>query len=175
MSEGGTNPLSGASPRGIALIAVAVLIGFVLIGTGLDTDSGGGSSSPAALPAGAETTTTTAEDTTSTTVAEALPVEQVRVLVCNASSTDGAGGRITDELNALNYATLDPSNCDPNIDETIVYFAEGFEQEAAGVASAIGAPETSVQALPVPSPVEVPDGQSAPNVVVLVGADIAGG
>ena len=174
MSETGrTNPLTGASPRGIALIIAALVAGFVLIGTGLDSDSGG--SSPAALPAGAtDQTTSTTSATTSTTLAPGLPNEQVRVLVANASSTGGAAQRFTDQLNALNYATLPPTNFDPNREDTIVYFSEGFEREAAGVASAIGALETSLQPVPVPSPVEIPDGQTAPNVIVLVGGDIAG-
>ena len=167
-----TNPLGGASPRGIALILVALVVGFVLIGTGLDSDSG--SSSPAALPAGADEPTSTTSETTSTTLAAALPNEQVRVLVANASSSDGAAQRFTDQLNALNYATLPPTNFDPNREDTVVYYSEGFESEAAGVASAIGAPETSLQVVPVPSPVEVPDGQTAPNVIVLVGGDIGG-
>lgn len=174
MSNGRVNPLAGASPRGIALILAAVVVGFVLIATGLDSDSSG-AAGPTALPPGADqTTSTTAADTTSTTAAAALPNEQVRVLVANASSSDGAAQRFTEQLNALNYATLEPTNFDPNRDDTVVYFAEGFEKEAAGVAEALKAPESSVQALPVPSPVETPDGQSAPNVTVLVGGDIAG-
>lgn len=175
MSDAGrTNPLTGASPRGIALIVAAVVAGVILIGTGLDTDSGKGGG-PAALPSGAAQTSSTSSSTTSTTLQPALPNEQVRVLVANASSSDGAAQRFTEQLNGLNYATLPPTNFDPNREDTVIYFAEGFEREAAGVATALKAPTTGIQPVPVPSPVAAPDGQTAPNVTVLVGGDIAGG
>lgn len=174
--EGGRRPQQpiASSARGLVLIVVAVVIGFVLIGTGLDTDGGGGGG-PAALPSGADQTTTTAPDATTSTTAPPLPVEQVRVLVANGSTTSGVARRFTDELNALNYATLEPTNADDTVQATIVFHAEGFEREAAAVATALGAPGESVQPLPVPSPVPVPDGQTAPNVIVVIGPDLAGG
>lgn len=162
--------MRGAIQR-LLLVAVAIALGIAVVGPGLDDPLRSG---PAAHPPGFVPTTTTTVAST-TTEPPPLAVEEVRVLVANASSVDGAAGRYTEVLTALNYATLSPVSTDPNIETTIVYHADGLEREAVGVAEAIGAPATTVQPVPVPAPVVLPSGQSAPHVIVLIGSDLAAG
>jgi hypothetical protein len=165
-----------AAMRGIALIAVAVVIGFVLLSSGLDDEDGVG------VAAGdRETTTTTAATgtggtgggTTSTTSAVPKPPNEVRVLVANGSGVQGAAGTMNEQLKAKGYIGLDPKNAAGNVPTTIVYYAEGFQREAAAVAQALGADPTTVQALPDPPPLEDPSGLQDANVLIVLGPDLA--
>ena len=163
--------------RGIALIAVAVVIGFVLLSSGLDDDG-------VDVAAGdRDTTTTTAADdgtgttagggTTATTSAVPKPPNEVRVLVANGSGVQGAAGTLNEQLKAKGYIGLDPKNAAKTVPATIVYFAEGFQREAAAVAQAIGADPTTVQALPNPPPIEDPAQFQDANVLIVLGPDLA--
>jgi hypothetical protein len=159
----------GAIARGGLLVAVAVLIGVLLLARGLDSgdlvSAGGGDD-------GGETTDgTTAGDpatsTTSTTAAAAVrPPTEVRVLVANGSGVPGVAGQRTDTLATAGYQTLEPANAAPT-PTTQVLFAEGFQAEAAAVATALGFPPTAVQPLPDPPPVDPLDA----SVVVVLGQD----
>jgi hypothetical protein len=167
--------------RGAALVVVAVLIGLVLLRNGLDTSeaitSTGGTS-------GTDSSATDGGDggdggddgttTTSTTVVARAPAD-VPTIVLNDSGIAGAAGKYSTALAALGYNLTNPAGAnekDPNVnsDVTVVYFAEGFEAEAAAVAVAIGAPETVV---PVAMPAEEPGPIAGASVVVLIGLDIA--
>lgn len=163
-----------AAVRGFALIAVAVVVGFVLLSSGLDDDG---------TPVSANdttTTTTTAADgedatgsTTPTTSATPKPANEVRVLVANGSGVQGAATTLNDQLKAKGYIGLDPKNAAGNVPATIVYFTEGFQREAAAVATAIGADATTVQALPNPPPLEDPAGFQDAHVLIVLGPDLA--
>jgi hypothetical protein len=164
-----------AAMRGIVLIAVAVVVGFVLLSSGLDDDG-----EEVSAVGEEETTTTTAEDgstgttasTTATTSAVPKPPNEVRVLVANGSGVAGAAGTLAEQLAAKNYIGLEPKNAAQNVPTTIVYFAEGFQREAAAVATAIGADPATVQAMPNPPPVAPGDLQDA-HVIVVLGPDLA--
>ena len=165
-----------AAMRGFALIAVAVVVGFVLLSSGLDDDG-------SAVSAGDRTTTTTAttvEDgegttgsTTATTSAVPKPPNEVRVLVANASGVQGAAGTLNEQLKAKGYIGLDPKNAAGNVATTIVYFVEGFQREAAAVATAIGTDPATVQALPNPPPLEDPGAFQDAHVLIVLGPDVA--
>jgi LytR cell envelope-related transcriptional attenuator len=159
---------SGAIARGAALVAVAVLIGVLLLARGLDsgelvTASGddGGEETEGTSPGG------TASSTTATTApTTARPASEVRVLVANGSGIPGVAGQRTETLATAGYATLEPANAAPT-PNTQVLFVEGFQAEAAAVATALGFPATVAQPLPDPPPVDPLDA----NVVVVLGQD----
>ncbi len=163
-------PPQGSVARGAILVAVAVVIGFLLL---RDEDA-----VVATGPIGAETDADDSGDdggddpdeTTTTTTEAPLPPAQVKVLVANGSSVTGAAGAQTDQLEALGYVTGTPTNADGTVPATIVYYQAGFEAEAAALATAIGAPATAVAAMPPVPPVD--DLQLA-NLLVVVGPDIA--
>ncbi len=104
--DGGGPGLSAA--RGAALVALAVILGIVLLQAIDDGNDG---------PVGdAGTTTTTihhddeqgsgGSSTSSTTTAEAAAPEQVTVRVLNGSGVAGAAGQLTNTLKANGYKTL---------------------------------------------------------------------
>ena len=167
--------------RGAALVVVAVLIGLVLLRNGLDTSeaitsTGGtsGTDSNGSTDGSDGDTDGTDGTTTSTTVVVRAPAE-VPTIVLNDSGVGGAAGKYSTALAALGYNLTNPTGANEkdsstNSDVTVIYFAEGFEAEAAAVAVAIGAPETVV---PAPMPPEEPGPIAGASVVVVIGLDMA--
>ena len=100
-SEGGEHPLAGAANlRGGILIAVAVVIGVVLLGKGFDSGFIGSSSGdPSDEAAGSDDEGTDegdgADATTTTTTPAHAPAE-VRVQVLNSSGPTGSAGTASD-------------------------------------------------------------------------------
>jgi hypothetical protein len=167
-----TPPGQGSVARGAVLVAIAVVIGVLLlrdddssttqvaVGSDQAGDVDGGTVEP-------EGDGDTDASTTTTTAAPRDPAE-VKVLVANGSGVDGAAGGATDALEALGYVTGTPANAD-RVQATIVYFTTGFESEADALAAAIGAPAESVTPMPAVAPVD--DLQLA-NVLVHLGPDL---
>lgn len=168
-----TPPGQGSVARGAILVAVAVVIGVLLlrdddsattqVAVGSDTNADVGSGT-VARDDGADDTEIT---TTTTTEAPRDPAE-VKVLVANGSGVNGAAGGATDALEALGYVTATPANAE-RVPATIVYYTTGFEAEAEALAAAIGAPPESVTPMPAVAPVD--DLQLA-NVLVHLGPDL---
>ena len=139
--------------RGAALVVVAVVIGLFLLREGLDTS---------------EAVTTNSSDQAHRLVRLERCIRrhrrgrrrhhhhdgrhpapgEVPTIVLNDSGIAGAAGSYSDALAAAGYQLTNPdgANADAEGDAatTIVYFAPGFEAEAAAVAAAIGAPDTVV-------------------------------
>jgi len=162
--------------RGAALVVVAVVIGLFLLRNGLDTSeaitSNPGSDGQATDDGDSGTDTADGEDgTTTTTVAVRAPAE-VPTIVLNDSGIGGAAGQYSEVLAAAGYALTNPAgeNADAEGDAptTIIYFAPGFEAEAAAVAVAIGAPSVEPTALPTTPPGPIANAL----VVVVLGIDL---
>lgn len=165
-------PRSAAPPPGrdnvvgIALIVGAVVVGLVLLGKGfgregslISTSSGGSTTTVA-------TTATTAAPTPTTVAAR--PPAQVPVVVANGSGKSGIAGARKATLEGKGYSQVTASNA-PSTATTVVYFAQGAQAEADAVASVLGLPATSVQAMPAQPPVD-PGGAL---VLVIIGTDTA--
>jgi len=88
-------------------------------------------------------------------------------VVLNGSGVDGAAGRVRDALLAANYNPLAPGNAPANVDTTSIYYIEGWQAEAAGIASLLGAPLDAVVPMPSPPPFEFGEA----SVVVVLGGD----
>lgn len=156
--------------RGIPLVALAFLIGIALLNR-VDTAEPGN-----VVDAGSseDTTPTTAApavdpEVTTTTAALRAP-RDVRVLSANGTDVRGAAGRIKDRLMAAGYNTLAATDTKSNVTESSVYFAAGYDREAATVAETLGLAPTTVK--PMPTPVPVADLKAA-NVLVVVGPNLA--
>lgn len=156
--------------RGAALVVVAVLLGLLLLRNGLDTsevvtsskgdDTGSDSGGDTGGDAGVDTTTT---------VPLKAPAE-VTVIVLNGTSVGGSAGKYSTAIGSAGYQMLEPGDAATKIPATQVFFAPGYELEAAAVALAAGAPATlTPAALPTPPPGEV----GAAHVVVVIGTDLA--
>jgi hypothetical protein len=164
----------GAGVRGLALLALALIIGVVLLnatdadppgttvsakGSSSSSDDGGdGGDAPAA-------TTTTVPPTTTQ---PAHAPKDVKVIVANASAVKGAANGGRNALLAAQYNVLAPTNA-AAVPDSSVYFTAGYDRDAAAVATALGLAGPSVKPLPSPAPFDT----KGANVVVVLGADAA--
>ena len=164
--------------RGAALVVVAVVIGLFLLREGLDTSeavsTGSKEEATDSSDAGASDSTDQGTDETTTTTVAGRPPGEVPTIVLNDSGIAGAAGNYSDVLAAAGYQLTNPdgANADAEGDAatTIVYFAPGFDAEAAAVAAAIGAPTL----VPTPLPTTPPGPIAGASVVVVIGTDLAG-
>jgi hypothetical protein len=169
-SESTVNPA-----RGAALVVVAVVIGLFLLRNGLDTSEAitNRPKGSTGIDGSTDGTDGGTDGTTSTTVASRLPAD-VPTIVLNDSGTSGTAGKYSDVLVAAGYQLTNPdgANADAPGDAavTLIYYAPGFDLEAAAVGTAIGAPD-SIE--PTPLPATLPGPIAGASVVVVLGTDLA--
>jgi len=153
---------------GAVLVAVAVLIGAVLLYKGFSDDGGFVSTTKS------ESATNTdanqggdvpVTETTQTTLA--VDPATVKVFSANASGTKSGARLVADALGAKGYVGVQVGNA-PTAVASAVYYAPGFEAQATAVAAALGLDATAV--LPMPSPAPVADLKGA-TVLVIIGTD----
>lgn len=157
-----------AAGRGALLLAVAVVLGIVLLNA-VDDGPADRVSTGAEPPDASPTTSRSAAPATTSTTAPVRPPQEVKVLSANGTNRKGAAGKARDVLRESGYNVLTPLDAKA-ASESAVYFLPTFEREAHGVALALALPPTAVQPLPDPPP--VPDLRGA-NVVVVLGPELA--
>ncbi len=164
----------GALARGVILIAVAVILGVILLqatDTPVPLETAGGDDPPAV---GNTTSTTETDDkepaVTPTTVETPFDPSTITVLVANGAGVSGLAGDVTELVAAAEFETTAPTDVGDgeDVEESVVYFTPGFEQAAMAVA-AVFDPVPEVAALPDPPPV---DDLAGANVVVVAGPDL---
>lgn len=167
----------GAGARGLVLLAVALLIGIVLLnatdadppGTTVsargdsDTTNDEGESDASGEGEGEEAAATTVPPPTT---APAKAPKDVKVIVANASDVNGAAGNAKKVLDPAGYNMLAPANA-AKVGETSVYFATGYEADAAAVAAALALPATTLKPMTAPPPFDT----KGAHVAVVIGAD----
>ena len=168
-------PAGNAGARGALLLAVAVILGIVLLqqfdsgdGTGGQVAAGTDTSVP---PDDDETTTTrrvglTTVPPTAPTTAPARAKGDVRVLVANGSGIRGLAANTSTALRNLGWATLAPADATGLIEKTAIQYAEGYAAEARELAANLRLPATVAAPLASP-PVAAADLGDAKLVVVL--------
>lgn len=136
-----TRSFLGAFLRGTGLVAVALVIGVVLLqwsDTSPDV-AAGGQVPPVGTPVGPpETSTTTA---TTAPPGPKAPAD-LAVLVLNASGKAQQAGPMSERLKVVGYRTLTPGNASRRAD-SVVLCRPGLEQEAAALVAATGIPATA--------------------------------
>jgi hypothetical protein len=168
----------GAGVRGLALLALALLIGVVLLnatdadppGTTLSArgDSDSGDSGAGADDGGGDAPASSTTTAAPTTTLPARAPKDVKVIVANASEVKGAAGGGRTKLAAAQYNVLAPANASP-VAESSVYFVPGYDRDAASIAAALELPATSVKPMPAPLPFDT----KGAHVAVVLGADHA--
>jgi hypothetical protein len=168
----------GAMLRGALLLAVAVLLGVVLLNT---FDTGKDPFAEGLVAADRQTTTTPppeeAEPTTTTsappppTSAPLRAPAQVRVLPLNGTTVNGLGARLADQLKQAGFNVLaaDDASRKP-VATSAVYSTPGFEAEARDIASRLGLQPNAVQAGTPPASQQALRGA---NVIVVAGTDLS--
>ena len=157
-----------ANVAGAVLVAVAVLIGVILLVKGFDDDGGfvtatkSDSASNQADNQGGDVPTT---ETTLTTVA--VDPATVKVFSANASGTKSGARQVADALEAKGFVGVQVGNA-PSAVASAVYYTPGADAQAALVASTLGLDASTVQ--PMPSPPPVADLKGA-TVLVVIGTD----
>ena len=131
---------------GIIVVAI-VVYGLLWFFAGRDNSPPPTTAAPAATPTTAGVTTTTrpivvsptsvsTTEAPTTTVALRTPAE-VRVLVLNAVGVTGLAAEVSEDLQGFGYQVLTPSNYQPALEQSRVWYGPAFEAEAfelAGVA-----------------------------------------
>ncbi len=171
------SPPGNAGARGALLLAVAVILGIVLLQQ-FDTPSvPSGQVSVTSIPGvDNETTTTrrvglTTVAQVTTTVGRARPKAEVKVLVANGAGVRGLGASTTNSLKNAGYTNAaTPTDATTTVEKTGIQFAEGFEAEARELAGVLSLPATVVTRLASP-PVAAADIGDA-KVLVILGVDV---
>lgn len=175
--DGGTTSggLAGAANlRGALLIAVAVVIGVVLLGKGFDSgflpSSSGDPSDDVAAGDGAEGEGEEGGDDESTTTAPPsthVPAE-VRVQVLNGGAPPGSAGSASSIVSAGGFVALSAADTE-DVAASVVYAAPGYEADTQVIATSLGI-AAPPQAMPTPPPTGAP---ADAHVVVVLGPDFA--
>lgn len=154
--------------RGVVLLAVALGIGLLLLNSVEAEPPGAG-----VTAGGSRATTTTVaeaegegEGEAPTTLPPVRQPAEVKVIVANGSTVNGAAAAVSEKLKPAGYNLLAGVNATVKVQSPVVYFAAGFDREAAGVASALGLDPAAITK-PMPAEPPVADLQSA-NVLVVV-------
>lgn len=147
---------------------VAVALGAILLITG---GTVGFDQDDESVDIGAnegETPTETTEAAPETTAPPAtVPPAELQVVAANGAGIAGLAGSTTDFLATQGYTNSIATDATSSAEATTVYFAEGFDANAAAIATLLGlAPETA-QPLPVGTPLAGEQPAEAAIVIVL--------
>lgn len=181
-----------AAARGVMLIAVAVVIGIILLAKGFDGSST--ASAPPIVtttaaptvtttPAGSAETSTTAADSTDTTTSAApvapavslRPPAEVKVVVANGSQVNGAAGAAKGELTTAGYVAEAKNAVTSPIELSAVYYLAGYKEEAKAVARILGGTEALLREAPADplALIKSPAGLEDFQIFVILGTDKA--
>lgn len=179
-TEPGGPGLERATVRGIGVIVIGVVVGLVLL-----SQSDGLVDVTAARPSADETTTTAAPPDTGPSEIVPTTAQQggrgprqpaeVTAVVLNGSGQGGVAGENTDSLSSAGYQVGEAANA-PSTEQTVVYYARGFEADAFAVAETLG---IRGDAQPMPGEVANADGENVndgeTDVIVVLGSDLGQG
>ena len=114
-------------------------------------------------------------DTTTTTTLPVVDMALAKILVANGAGVKGLAGSATTSLQAaFPTATFLPAtDANAKYQASAVYYQAGFEGQAGEVATSLGLTPSGLfpPALPLADPAKIGDA----NILVLLGADKAGG
>jgi hypothetical protein len=168
------------STLAIVVAVAAVVAGFFIMRSIRDGDTGGsagGRTDLSTTVAGSSTTLTGQTTSPSTTAKPQLTYEGTLVQVANSARQDGVAKKMTDELKAAGFKTVDPVNGDDKLDTTVVLLKPGADETSKAVAQSVayslGLPRVTTATEEEP-PTSLGDWPEGCNVIVLLGKDVAG-
>lgn len=162
---GSARPVPASAAKGIAVVAVFVILGVIILWR-VPRSDGTGSGGSARTTTTSSTTTTVAQSTTTAVVS----MTGVKILVVNAAGVANAAGKIANQLKQQNLETLPPGNAvQTGANQTSVYYADTFKAAGDKVAQLLGLPA----AVGVIDAALIKGGAQGAQVVVMVGKDLA--
>ena len=171
---GGGSIVSSTVARGVALVALAVVVGIVLLQIVDDGSSGSVSTDGGATPDPEATTTVPNGDDGSTATTASVPdtpertPEEVRIIVLNGGAQSGSAATMSEELSAAGYVNQETPNNDAEKREgNSLECRETFEREAESLATVV---QGVVLDLRDPGPAV--DGIENVDCIVVVGAAV---
>ena len=155
----------------VVLVVVTALLGLFILKKISDDSGGGGGGSGSATT---QPVDTSADATTSSTVPVA-DMALAKILVANGAGVKGLAGSTSTALQAAfpTATYLTPTDAHAKYQASAVYYLAGFEGQAGLVATSLGLTPSGLfpPALPLADPTKIGDA----NILVLLGADKAGG
>lgn len=146
---------------GVIIVAVAVLVGLILLTKGY------GSSRSEVSPAGEASSKTTSVVSTTTTLVANAPAS-VKVKVVNTTTVQGLATKTRDRLQAAGYTQVAVGDSPKPQEKTTVYYVAGSEADAQAIATALGLSADQVLQMPNPPPAEL----AGATVLVMAGSDL---
>ena len=168
---------SQATTRGIAVIAVTVIVGLLIFWQGFSHDAaetvatGPVETTVPADDRDAAPTTTTPTQGTSVppTPVTRVPPDEINVIVANGvDPSQTIAGPQAAKLAAAGYPA--PVTMDlppPAVTTSSVYYTGDMESEAQAIAVVLGLPDSAVNPIPTPSPVPM----NTAEILVIIGPD----
>lgn len=177
-----------SAARGAILVAVAVLVGLLLVLV-IDGAQGGGGDDTAPVADGSTVATTVPRSTSVTTVAGgttvttkkaktttttvkaskgARPAAEVVVQVLNGSGVQGAATQRSNDLKAKGYQVLPSGNAPATRTGTVIECRSGFEKDGVALSQTLQTLGVSAAVSPLPEP--LPTGyEASANCYVILG------
>lgn len=168
-------PAPNPASRGVILVAVAVVLGVILLvkGGGVGFDS---AETDLTIESGEEQTTV--DEVTTTTEAEPSPTSvapaALKVVALNGAGINGYAGAAQQFLSVAGYTDTSATTAATQTATTIVYYAPGFEADAAKIAELFGLELSAVQPLPEGTSLarDAAEFPADTNVAVWLGPDV---
>lgn len=131
-----------------------------------DAESADGDAPEGDLADGDDPAEPDTETTTTTQAPVVRPPGEVTIRVGNGARKGGVAGAGTDILTQAGYKALSPKNA-PTVANSVVYYAEGYEADAAQVARLTLMGESAIAPMPADPGIAI-DGA---NLIVILGQD----
>lgn len=157
---------SGPASRGLILVGVAVVLGFIVLAKGGGVGYEGTTKAPSATTA--VSTSTTAFVTS--TAAPAISPAEVKVIVANGSGQTGLARTVANSLKTAGFTNSTPTDAVGSPPATTVYFAQGYETNAQAIGTQLQLDASRVQALPAGASLAQVQPADA-GVIVVLGQD----
>lgn len=165
----GTMPSASNGSLGVIIAVIALALGFLVL-----KDVRGGGSDTGAIDGGTDSTDVTDTGGGTTTTTFPLDIGGFTIQVVNASGLAGSAGKMTNDLQALNFVVRPALNAAPGTaksSKTGVYYLTGCEAAAQRVATVLGG-NVTVGTMPSPIPTETGNLAEA-CVLIMLGTDLA--
>jgi hypothetical protein len=168
MADEGARTAGLAAGRAAMILGIGVLVGLLLLNS-TDADVVSTTRTTVESPGSDEPALPGEDEVPDDTTPSARPPGEVKVLVANATRTEGLAGKVTEKLRLAGYNVVPPTDA-PKEDASVIHFASGYEVEAQIVAQALELPPAAVQPMPTPPPLS--DLRGA-HLLVLAGPELA--